>query len=98
MSITFNIITLFPDLFNNVFSYGVISKAINNRLININYINLRDYSPFKHKITEDYPYGGGPGLVMKVEPMYYAVNAIKEKKLTKVVLLDPRGQVFRLPC
>ncbi len=94
MSITFNIITLFPNLFDNVFSYGVISKAITKKLININYINLREFSPFKHKITEDYPYGGGPGLVMKVEPIYYAVNAIKEKKLTKVILLDPRGQKF----
>lgn len=94
MNITFNIITLFPALFNDVFSYGVISKAIQKGLININYINLRDYSPYKHRVTEDYPYGGGPGLVMKVEPIYYAVKSLREKKCTKVILLDPRGKKF----
>ena len=93
-SITFNIITLFPNLFSSVFSYGVISKAIEKGIVTINYVNLRDYSPFKHNITEDYPYGGGPGLVMKVEPIYYAVNAITIKKRTKVILLDPRGKKF----
>jgi tRNA (guanine37-N1)-methyltransferase len=81
-------------LFSSVFSYGVISKAIEKGIVNIKYINLRDYSPFKHRITEDYTYGGGPGLVMKVEPIYYAVDAIKEKKSTKVILLDPRGKKF----
>ena len=94
MNITFNIITLFPALFSDVFSYGVISKAIEKGLININCINLRDYSPYKHRVTEDYPYGGGPGLVMKVEPIYYAVKSLREKKDTKVILLDPRGKKF----
>jgi len=56
--------------------------------------NLRDYSPFKHNITEDYPYGGGPGLVMKVEPIYYAVNAITIKREQRLLLLDPRGKKF----
>jgi tRNA (guanine37-N1)-methyltransferase len=85
---------LFPSLFDNVFSYGVISKAIQKGIINITCINLRDYSPYKHRITEDYPYGGGPGLVMKVEPIYYAVKALREIKDTKVLLLDPRGKKF----
>jgi tRNA (guanine37-N1)-methyltransferase len=90
----FNIITIFPQMFEPVFSCGVISKSIENGLIKVNPINLRDFTTDKHKITEDYPYGGGPGLVMKVEPVFRAVEHLKSNFDTKVVLLDPRGRKF----
>ncbi|MDY6821205.1 MAG: tRNA (guanosine(37)-N1)-methyltransferase TrmD [Deferribacterota bacterium] len=93
-SITFNIITIFPNLFDNIFSYGVISKAIEKEIININIVDLRKFALDKHRVTEDYSYGGGPGLVMKVEPIYNAVKYINEKVKSNVILLDPRGKKF----
>jgi len=90
----FNIITIFPDMFNSPFSLGVISKAIEKKLIDMNVVNMRDYTIDKHKVTDDYPYGGGAGLVMKPEPICRAVDNIKSNGKTHVVLLDPRGAKF----
>ncbi len=90
----YNIVTIFPEMIEAVFKQGVISKAIEKGIININPINLRDYTDDRHLTTDDYQYGGGAGLVMKVEPVYKAVSSLKEKANTLVVLLDPRGAKF----
>lgn len=91
---TYNVLTIFPEMIDAVFKQGVISKAIEKGIVNINSINIRDYAEGRHLVTDDYQYGGGAGLVMKVEPIYEAVSALKEKANTFVVLLDPRGKKF----
>ncbi len=90
----FNVLTIFPEMVDSAFSYGVLSRAIANNIISVNAINIRDYAEDKHKMTDDYQYGGGQGLVMKPEPVCKAVFDIKKKKETKVILLDPRGKKF----
>lgn len=91
---TYNVLTIFPEMIDAVFKQGVISKAIDKGIVSINSVNIRDYAEGRHLVTDDYQYGGGAGLVMKVEPIYEAVLALKEKSDTFVVLLDPRGKKF----
>lgn len=91
---TYNIITIFPEMIDAAFKQGVISKAVEKGLLSVNAVNLRDYAEGNHLITDDYQYGGGAGLVMKPEPICEAVDALKRKSGTKVVLLDPRGVKF----
>lgn len=90
----FNILTIFPDFFDSFLSYGVISKGIKNKLINVDVINIRDFTRDKHRMTDDYQYGGGQGLVMKPEPICEAVDEIQAAEKSHVVLLDPRGRKF----
>lgn len=91
---TYNIITIFPDMFNAPFNQGVVSKAVEKNILKINPINLRDYAEGKHRITDDYQYGGGVGLVMKPEPICQAVRSIQKNNKTHVILLDPKGKKF----
>lgn len=91
---TYNVLTIFPEMIDAVFKQGVISKAIDKGIVSINSVNIRDYAEGRHLVTDDYQYGGGAGLVMKVEPIYEAVSALKAKSDTFVVLLDPRGKKF----
>jgi len=77
---TFNIITIFPKIFDSYFSESIIKRAQKKKLVKINIHNLRDYTKDKHKTVDDSPYGGGPGMVMKIEPIYKAVNALKKRK------------------
>lgn len=91
---TYNVLTIFPEMIEAVFKQGVISKAIDKGIVSVNSVNIRDYAEGRHLVTDDYQYGGGAGLVMKVEPIYEAVSALKEKSDTFVVLLDPRGKKF----
>ena len=90
----FDIITIFPDIFNSYFSESLISRAQKKKLIKINTHNLRDWASDKHKTVDDKPFGGGLGMVMKVEPIFKAVKKIKKGKKTKVVLFTPRGKKF----
>lgn len=86
----FNIITIFPDMVNHYCGESILQRARTNGLIDINAINLRDFASDNHKTADDTPYGGGPGMVMKCEPVYLALkslNAIPFKKadgLTKI--------------
>lgn len=91
---TFNVITIFPQMIEDAFKSGVVSKAAEKKILAINPINLRDYAEGRHLVTDDYQYGGGAGLVMKPEPLCKAVEDIRSKGKTLVVLLDPRGKVF----
>jgi tRNA (guanine37-N1)-methyltransferase len=92
--INFDIITIFPDIFDSYFKESLINKALEKRLIDIGIHNLRDYTKDKHKTVDDRPFGGGFGMVMKVEPIYKAVKSIKKKKRSKVILFSPRGKKF----
>lgn len=90
----FDILTLFPEMFNGPFSDSMIKKACDKDILEINLIDIRDYTNDKHNTADDYPYGGGAGMVLKVEPIYYALEDITEgfKENTTNILLTPRGQ------
>ncbi len=89
-----DVVTIFPEMFNCVFSYGVISRAIKTGKINFNVHNLRDYAYDKHKIVDDKPYGGGCGMVLKPEPICRAIKKIKSKKKVYVVYMSPQGKIL----
>lgn len=93
----FNIITIFPEIFDSYLNESILGRAQENKLINIKVHNLRDYSTDKHKKVDDRPYGGGPGMVMMVEPIFRCVKSIlknKSKKKTRVILFSTRGKKF----
>ncbi len=88
-----DILTLFPNMFTGFINESIIKRAINNNLVEINVHNIRDYSPFKNKQVDDYPFGGGPGMVLMCEPIFNAIEDLK-KENTKVIMLTPSGEVF----
>lgn len=93
----FDIITIFPKIFDSYFNESIIKRAKNNKLIKINTHDLRQYSPDKkkiHKNVDDKPYGGGPGMILMIEPLVKALVAIKKKKKFRVILLTPAGKKF----
>jgi len=94
----FNIITIFPDIFDSYFNESIIKRAQENGLIKIDIHNLRDYTEDKHKTVDDKPYGGGVGMIFKVEPIWKCVEAIKESRIknqeSRVILLSAKGKKF----
>jgi|Deesub1362B_J571_1020462.scaffolds.fasta_scaffold00375_18 tRNA (guanine37-N1)-methyltransferase len=90
----FDIITLLPKIFESVFNAGVLKKGIEKGLIEIRVHNLRDYALNKHRQVDDRPFGGGEGMVLKPEPLFRAVEAIKKDKNTPIILLSPQGKKF----
>jgi len=91
--IKFDIISIFPEIFGSYFKESIIKRAIKKRLIKVNIHNLRKWTRDKHKTVDDRPFGGGIGMVLKIEPIYKAIKALKKKK-SKVVLFTPRGKKF----
>jgi len=96
-----DILSLFPEMFQVPFSTGIFKRAIDNKLVNINLHNIRDYTHDKHHTADDYPYGGGPGMVLKPEPIFEAVESIKsdisskeEADMLPIILLTPQGRLF----
>jgi tRNA (guanine37-N1)-methyltransferase len=89
----FDLVTLFPELIDIYTKNGIIGRAVENGLFDIGYANLRDYSEDKHKKVDDYPYGGGPGMLLKPEPMFNALDAIK-KDNSYIIYLSPKGNLF----
>ncbi len=73
---TFHIITIFPHIFDSYFNESILKRALKNNLINIKIHNLRDWTTDKHKTVDDAPFGGGAGMVMKIEPLYKALKAL----------------------
>ena len=88
---TFDILTLFPEMFSGPLDFSIIKRAQEKKLVNINFHNIRDNASDERGTVDDRPYGGGVGMVLMVEPIYKALQNIKSKK---VVLLDPRGEKF----
>jgi len=91
---TFYILTIFPDIFTSYFNESILKRAQDKGIIKIKSINLRDYTDDKHKTVDDKPYGGGTGMVMKVEPIYKALKDLKLTGKSRVVLLTPQGKKF----
>ncbi|HBW26785.1 MAG TPA: tRNA (guanosine(37)-N1)-methyltransferase TrmD [Hungateiclostridium thermocellum] len=92
----FDVLTLFPEVFDAVLGESIIGRARKNNIIQINTINIRDFSTNKHRKVDDYPYGGGGGMVMMAQPIYDAYLSIAEKLSYKprVIYLSPQGRVL----
>jgi tRNA (guanine37-N1)-methyltransferase len=92
------ILTLFPEMFQGPFDASIIKRAKEKKLINIKYINIRDFGIGKHKLVDDTPYGGGNGMVLRVDVLHKAIEKAKDKKLKgdaqKVILLSAHGKTF----
>ncbi len=89
-----HILTLFPDMFAGPFGDSIIKRAVEQGLVDIDIYNIRDYTRDKHHIVDDSPYGGGPGMVLKPEPLFEAVEAVKGVAEMPVILLTPQGRLF----
>lgn len=95
----FDILTIFPEIFDSYFNESILKRAQKKKLIEIKIHNLRDFTSDKHRKVDNSPYGGGPGMVLKVEPIYRAVQSlklkIKSKKLkVRTILFSTRGRKF----
>ena len=86
----FDVLTLFPEMFEPL-KHSIIERASKQNLININLINIRDFSKDKHKKVDDTPYGGGAGMVMRADVVYDAYKSVKDEK-SKVIFLSPQGK------
>ena len=102
----FHILTLFPEMVMNGLNTSIIGRAVKKELLSIEAVNIRDYAFNKHQSVDDYPYGGGAGMLMQAEPVYLAYEAVMEKirerrqeagqqeTRSRVVYLSPQGRVF----
>jgi tRNA (guanine37-N1)-methyltransferase len=88
-------LTIFPEMFNSFWEYGIIRRAIDRNKIRVSAIDIRNFAEGKHRVTDDRPYGGGCGMVMKPEPLAAAIRAATKKApLSKKILLTPQGRRF----
>ena len=93
--IRFDILSLFPEMFESPFNCSILKRAKDKGLVEIHLHNIRDYAGDKHRVTDDSPYGGGGGMVMKVEPIDRALASIVPlRDNTSIVLLTPQGETF----
>jgi tRNA (guanine37-N1)-methyltransferase len=91
----FTILTLFPDIFTSPLQESIIKKATDRGLISFHIINIRDFAEDIHRTCDDSPYGGGPGMVMKIEPVCRAIEHVKDRfGKPQLILLTPQGRPF----
>lgn len=98
----FDILTIFPRMFDGPFGESIVKRAIERGLVTIAIHNIRDYALDKHHVTDDYPYGGGAGMVMKPEPVFAAVESViteyqasvTNAPAPRIILMTPQGRVF----
>lgn len=92
---TFDILTLFPAMFDGPLTESILKRAVESGYITVRCHNIRDYATDKHRTTDDPPYGGGTGMIMKVEPLAGCIEAVKvDRPTAKVILTTPRGRIF----
>ena len=99
-----HILSLFPDMFLGPFHESIIKRAVDTNLVSIQIHNIRDHAPGRHRVVDDYPFGGGGGMVMKPEPLFIALENIKidmaksrnpdQMERIKTILLSPQGRVL----
>ncbi len=96
MIMKFTVLTLFPEMIESTMSESITGRAIKNGLVELSAVNIRDYSGNKHGQVDDYPYGGGAGMVMQPGPIYRAFEAVTEgkEKKPRVVYMTPQGKTF----
>lgn len=91
----FDILTIFPELFTSPLQEGILRRAIGSGKIQVNLHNIRDYATDKHQMTDDRPFGGGEGMVMKPEPLVAALEDVRQEgENERVILLSPRGKTY----
>jgi tRNA (guanine37-N1)-methyltransferase len=94
----FNVISLFPEMFSSPFASSIVKRAIDKGIIEINLVNIRDFARDKHRLVDDYPYGGGAGMILKPEPIFDAVEDIKSHSRgameAPIILLTPQGRTL----
>jgi len=91
--IKFNILTLFPEMFD-VLNESIIGRAIDDGKVEVNTVNIRDFAENKHNRVDDYPYGGGAGMVMQAPPIYRAYKSLNLDKKVPVIYMSPQGKTF----
>lgn len=93
-----SILTLFPEMFAGPFDHSIIKNAKEKKLIDINFVNIRDFGIGRHQVVDDKPYGGGHGMILKVDVLEKAIAQTKDKNLStseqKIILLSPHGKTF----
>lgn len=99
----FDILTLFPDMFQPVFQTSIISRAVRKNIVSFRFVDIRDFAGNKHRKVDDYPYGGGPGMLMMAKPIYDAFKSLscddscgcsKNADSPFVIYLSPKGRLF----
>jgi tRNA (guanine37-N1)-methyltransferase len=90
----FDVVTIFPAMFGPVFQQGVVGRAIERGVIELKAHDLRDFTHDRHRQVDDMPFGGGPGMVMKPEPVIEAVETIRKSNLGPVILMEPWGELL----
>jgi len=88
------VLTLFPEMFSPILDESILKRAQKNNLLEIELINFRDFSTNKHKTVDDTPYGGGGGMVLSVEPLYYALKSVDGYQGALKILLTPQGKTY----
>lgn len=89
-----DVLTLFPNMYDNFISESIIKRAVEDKKVEINIHNIRDYTVYKNKQVDDYPFGGGSGMVLMCDPIFRAIDSLK-KDNTKVVMMTPSGKLFK---
>jgi len=90
--VRFDVITIFPDMFGPVFKHGVVGRAVERGVIELHTHDLRDFTHDRHRQVDDVPFGGGPGMVLKPEPIFEAVESVMLNNAGPVILLEPWGE------
>ena len=93
--IRFDFLTVFPKILDSYWRESLWKRAVNRGIVEINFHNLRDYSLEKHRKVDDRPFGGGPGMVLQIEPIYRVVKKINSRRKSRIILLSARGKKFR---
>lgn len=93
MDVRIDILTLFPEMFD-VFDYSIIGRARKKGILSINAVDIRNYTKDKHRKVDDYPYGGGSGMIMAAQPIVDSIKQIKKVNSGKVIFLGPKGRTF----
>ena len=94
MRLRFDVVSLFPEVFEPVFRAGVVGRAIARGLIELRAHDLREHTHDRHRQVDDVPYGGGPGMVLKPEPLFEAIETIRTENRGPVILMEPWGEPF----
>lgn len=92
-----DILTLFPNMFDGILNESIIKRAIDKGLVEINIVNFRDYTPLNNGQVDDTIYGGGPGMLLRCEPIFECIDAIKTED-SKIVIMSPEGKTFDQAC
>ncbi|MDR9403378.1 MAG: tRNA (guanosine(37)-N1)-methyltransferase TrmD, partial [Halothece sp. Uz-M2-17] len=93
----FDVITLFPDFFHSPLHSGIVGRALQKQIAEVNFINPRDFALDKHRRVDDEPYGGGVGMLLKPEPIFAAVESLPQLPKQEVILMTPQGEPMNQP-